>query len=381
VRKALVLSLCMMLLFAGLIATGQKRSQSTKRLRNKLETVRDARQDAIEKLRRTKKEVKAVAGDIAKVDERLGSVNDQLEETTIKLDTGQVEQKRLAGELEVATKELDSTRELVIDHLETMYMYQRENVLEALLTSKSLSQVAERKFVFQEIAEQDRELMGDFKKAFETVATKKKRTDELVAEIARLAAYQEEKQQELEIVREAKSEALADLRDQQDKLEDLVRQLDAEENSIEAQIAAYNRRVATGGAVKLPAFTGRFSRPVNARMGSGFGMRFHPILKRNRMHKGIDFAAKHGAPIYAAAGGVVISASYGRGYGNHVIIDHGGGISTLYAHCSRMSVSSGQRVKRGQAIAAVGSTGLSTGPHLHWEVRVNGQAVNPMGRF
>ena len=113
-------------------------------------------------------------------------------------------------------------------------------------------------------------------------------------------------------------------------------------------------------------------------MTSGFGMRYHPILHITRMHTGCDFGAPIGTTIHAAAAGIVIHSSYMNGYGNVVIIDHGGGISTVYAHCSRIVVSDGQSIKRGQYIANVGSTGLSTGPHLHFEVRVNGHPVNPL---
>jgi murein DD-endopeptidase MepM/ murein hydrolase activator NlpD len=108
-------------------------------------------------------------------------------------------------------------------------------------------------------------------------------------------------------------------------------------------------------------------------------MRFHPILRVNRLHTGVDFAAPHGTPIRAAADGIVISASYLRGYGNTVILQHGGNMQTVYAHCSGFSVGAGQTVKRGQVIASVGSTGYSTGPHLHFEVRLNGRPVNPRG--
>src|SRR4029077_5616064 len=106
----------------------------------------------------------------------------------------------------------------------------------------------------------------------------------------------------------------------------------------------------------LPPYRGgRFMQPVSGRMTSSFGMRFHPILHITRMHSGCDFGAPIGAPIRAAAGGVVIHSSYMSGYGNVVIIDHGGGLSTVYAHCSRIVVSDGQKVKRGQYIANVGS--------------------------
>src|SRR5207245_1044862 len=97
-----------------------------------------------------------------------------------------------------------------------------------------------------------------------------------------------------------------------------------------------------------------------------------------RMHTGVDIGAGYGSPIYAAASGEVIFAGYMRGYGNTVIIDHGGGVSTLYGHCSALLVHEGQGVSKGENIARVGSTGMATGPHLHWEVRRNGTPVNPM---
>ncbi|WBH15149.1 M23 family metallopeptidase [Sphingomonas radiodurans] len=128
------------------------------------------------------------------------------------------------------------------------------------------------------------------------------------------------------------------------------------------------------GQSKRQGFMGM---PVSGRISSTFGMRRHPLLGFLRMHKGLDLAAPHGTPIYAPIEGRVAMAGRNRGYGNFVKLDHGGGIASGYGHMSRFAVSAGQRVSRGQIIGYVGSTGLSTGPHLHWEVWKNGTNVNP----
>ncbi len=114
------------------------------------------------------------------------------------------------------------------------------------------------------------------------------------------------------------------------------------------------------------------------KLTSGFGMRTHPITGRRRGHKGIDLAAPTGTPIYATADGLVSRASWFSTYGLYVSIEHGGELQTRYAHMSRLNVALGQRVKKGEIIGFVGSTGRSTGPHLHYEVRVRGDAVNPV---
>jgi murein DD-endopeptidase MepM/ murein hydrolase activator NlpD len=119
--------------------------------------------------------------------------------------------------------------------------------------------------------------------------------------------------------------------------------------------------------------------PVAARITSGFGMRYHPILHFGRMHKGIDFGAHYGQPIVAAADGQVVRAGWAGGYGRQVRLAHGGAMGTSYSHMSRIIVEPGSLVRQGQVIGYVGSTGLSTGPHLHYEVYRGGVAVNPMG--
>jgi murein DD-endopeptidase MepM/ murein hydrolase activator NlpD len=169
--------------------------------------------------------------------------------------------------------------------------------------------------------------------------------------------------------------------------EQVVAQLEADNASIAAMI---QRIMAQRRAQELAARranprwvrpfmgTGRFMWPVAGVITSPFGARMHPILGRYTNHHGIDFGAPMGAPIYAPDNGEVIYAGWYGGYGKVVIIDHGGDITTLFGHTSRYEVEAGARVRKGQVIAYVGSTGMSTGPHLHFEVRRNGAAINPM---
>ena len=172
------------------------------------------------------------------------------------------------------------------------------------------------------------------------------------------------------------------------KQNDLLAQLKARKSEFESQIVALQRqsdslaaqlRGRQAGQSLVPSGHGVLAVPIpGAPITSGFGPRVHPIYGDVRMHTGIDFGASYGTPIHAAADGVVVSAGPLGGYGNATVIDHGNGLATLYAHQSSIVVAPGQSVRRGQIIGYVGCTGLCTGPHLHFEVRVRGTPVDPM---
>lgn len=170
-------------------------------------------------------------------------------------------------------------------------------------------------------------------------------------------------------VREAQAETLANGDERFRELFASWTSLDSLSSSIDTQPVVVERPT-----VSVPSLT-----PVNgARMSSSFGYRNHPVRGGRRMHKGVDLAAPTGTPVYATADAIVDLARWGRGYGLYIKLDHGADLETRYAHLSRLAVAPGDRVEKGDVIGYVGSTGWSTGPHLHYEVRVNGVAVDPI---
>jgi murein DD-endopeptidase MepM/ murein hydrolase activator NlpD len=151
-------------------------------------------------------------------------------------------------------------------------------------------------------------------------------------------------------------------------------QLERDIQAYEAEQEAARRAAGIAGPSTAP---GALDWPVHGTITSPFGYRQNPFGGGVEFHQGLDIAAPMGTTIEAAAGGTVIQAGWFGGYGNFIVIDHGGGMSTGYGHCSQIFVSVGQKVQKGQAIGAVGSTGVSTGPHVHFEVRLNGKPVDP----
>jgi murein DD-endopeptidase MepM/ murein hydrolase activator NlpD len=163
----------------------------------------------------------------------------------------------------------------------------------------------------------------------------------------------------------------------------LLAEYDAQIEEIEGEIAALEKEQASikkliaQQAKALGSAPGSLARPVPGAITSGFGPRIHPIYGYSLMHTGVDMSGGSGQAIVSASSGTVIFVGVKGGYGNTIMIDHGGGLVTLYAHQSKYAVSAGQSVKRGQTIGYVGSTGVSTGPHLHFEVRIGGNPVDP----
>lgn len=364
-------------------AQSSRRRRSTggpTRLKSKLNTVREKKNQLRQELKRTKAAAVEVKEDIHVVDARLERIEDELDRTTAKLSDNQSEQRALATRLDGMNKRLAEVRQQVRKRLRRVYLRNDGNVVSALVGTSNVSDLLSRQQVAEAVVRRDRKMFDEYRRIMADVERRKKRKDQLVSEIRDLKGRQLNHQGRLKDTRNDKKELLDDLRSKQERIRRAIAQFDAEESNIVAQIAAFARRPRRAGSKPLPPMVGRFQRPANGPITSGFGMRYHPILHYNRMHKGVDIGAPSGSAIYAAADGEVISARYSSSYGNVIILAHGSGLTTVYAHCSRISVSVGQAVRRGQRIGSVGSTGLAKGPHLHWEVYQNGRAVNPLGR-
>ncbi len=335
---------------------------------------------------------------IAGIDENLGQIEAGLAQLTTKVTAVEQDLADARGRLDKLRAELKLKREQLAEAEARLLAQQKAfeqrivltykasdlSYLDVLLNSTSFEDLVSRLRVVQDMIGGENDLVGQLEATRNEVEAERDAVQQDETEAARLASQLEEKRSELAALKAAQEaqrlevvQARAAKRDKLKAVEHNLGQLRREEDNLLAQ----SRRLTgiingnSGGGHG----TGSMVWPTHGTVVSGFGWRMHPILHTRRMHTGIDIAAGMGTAIVAADAGKVIYATWMSGYGNTTIIDHGGGISTLYAHQSSIRVSFGETVGKGELIGYVGSTGFSTGPHLHFEVRVNGSPVDPMG--
>ncbi|MCX7598035.1 MAG: peptidoglycan DD-metalloendopeptidase family protein [Armatimonadetes bacterium] len=356
----------------GVIASAHARSSLWRKLRD----IRANRAAIQRQLREVKREQRETQSELA-------AAQQALEQARARLRKARAQLRHTRKQLEVVRRRLEVTEDKLVRHrrafserILALYRSNAPTPLAVVLNVSSFEEMANRARFVSLVAEQDQKLLR------ELVALEKQleaRHAELRQLEARQAAHQAEVHYQAAQVaaQERRTErALQAILADRQRLEQELAEMEAESRRIEAMLAALQR--GTGGRRYAGAWSGSLLRPVSGPVVSGFGMRFHPILHYYRMHTGVDMHAPYGAPVRAADKGMVVFAGWRGGYGKCVIIDHGSGVATLYAHLSGIAVGEGQVVSRGEVIGAVGSTGLSTGPHLHFEVRRYGAPVNPL---
>ncbi len=278
--------------------------------------------------------------------------------------------------------ELDERSRLFRDRAAALYEAGGISYLDILLNANSFSDFLQRMEISQTMFEYDKTRMEKIKEVRNRLETDKERIVTARAEqtVKRDELSVKEQEQKKQIA--ALNTVLAEINQNIETMEAMEAQLEAEQKRIQELIRSREQQQKSDGS--LGTYSGGamvWPTPSTRYITSEYGWRVHPILGTNRFHSGVDIGAWQGADILSANSGTVIFSGVNGGYGNCLIIDHGGGIKTLYGHCSKLLVANGERVSAGQKVAYVGSTGLSSGPHLHYEVYVNGSTVDPMSYY
>lgn len=328
----------------------------------------------------TQNEINSLLAEIDKVVVEKNQTQSKLQEKEDELlETGK--------QLDDAEIRVEKRDELLQSRMRLMYTNGFVSYLDVLLSANSFGDFLDRFDALQTILNSDKDILDAHKKDKELIEEKKAQVEIQFAEIQDLFHELELKQADL-IKKEAEKEVLiASYNQNLNELASTLEQLEVISEEQEKLLLALATRVSKLNAEKKriqnPYTGGKLGMPIDSkyRVTSNFGTRIHPITGKKHTHTGIDFGAPSGTPIYAAESGVVIVSQSWSGYGNCIIVDHGNGLWTLYAHIRNggLLVSVGDTVKKGDKIAEVGSTGNSTGPHLHFEVRKNEVAVNPGG--
>jgi len=251
-----------------------------------------------------------------------------------------------------------------------VYKSRSGGVLDILFASRSMSDFINRTYYFGRIIGRDVQLINGVKQQVERINSAKARLESANSEIKDSLSVIETEKKEISRSEVEKQRNYQVLRGRRQEYEQRVRELEANSLEIERFIRARGKSTAIS--------SGKFGWPINGRITSGFGYRRNPLWGGLSLHTGIDIAAPYGKPISCADSGEVIYSGWWSGYGKAVVIDHGRGYTTVYGHMSRLIAQVGQKVEKGTVIGLVGSTGFSTGPHLHFEIRYNGKPVNPL---
>ena len=316
-----------------------------------------------ERLRQIQEELRVATAEYKEVKGQLDSVEDKISDNTELL-------QKTEADLKVKNKKLQQ-------RVRDIYINGQISYVDVLFGAKDFADLMTRMDVLKRIIKHDYDLIMKVKEEKATVENTRAQLEKDKAEAEVLVTDAQAKKAKVE---DKESE-------QQVLLDQAIYDRDTSERMYEEIMAASQEvanmirrsQMSSAGYSGAPAGAGGMIWPISGPITSEFGWRTHPIFGTARFHSGLDIGGDYGMPIYAAASGTVIYAGWISGYGNAVIIDHGGGVTTLYGHNDSLNVSEGENVDQGQVIAMCGSTGNSTGPHCHFEVRENGEPVSPYG--
>ncbi len=332
-------------------------------------------EDANEELNDVQDELSENLQQVKKLDDRIAESQTELDELNTKITKLQNSIEKVEEELNLVEEKYNEQKEVLEQRLVIMYEAGDMQYLDVILSSKSISEFLSNYFLITELTKYDTELLEEMEQKKNTIELSKTKLDKDREQLGIIKQNQTKTAKILENTKSVRENYISKLSNQEKEIQSKIDEYNARFTEINQEILALAMEGLDtkyiGGELAWPV-------PGYTRISSKYGMRTHPITGVYKLHTGTDISAPMGANFIAANDGIVIKAGYNSAYGNMVIIDHGGGISTLYAHGSAILVQVGQIVKRGEAILKVGSTGYSTGPHAHFEVRIDGVVTDPM---
>lgn len=335
---------------------------------------------------------------IGSVSEQLRQIEEQLRQATAEL--GTIKEQRVAVENDItlnerqlaeAQKRLEGRESVFYKRVRDIYINGRLSYLDVVIGSKDFSDFANRLEVLKRIIDSDITLINEIKKERSEIEAHKQKLEADRAKLVELEKAAVAKQAEIEQKKAERNVVLQKAQNDRATAMQAIEELNASSAQVSAMLkerqaaraaaaaAAAQSSGGQGASDNWVQGTGQLGWPVSGEITSPYGYRVHPIWGTTIYHSGIDIGVDEGTPVHAADGGVVVWSGWMGGYGYAVVIDHGNGLSTLYGHNSELAVDEGQSVAKGQVISYAGSTGNSTGPHVHFEVRANGDPVDPMG--
>ncbi|MBU4292438.1 MAG: peptidoglycan DD-metalloendopeptidase family protein [Actinobacteria bacterium] len=382
---AILIALAIFISFNSLTYLTPRSSLYSENLEEELDKVKNQKEQTQKEIEEAKKaeasyikQVNQVEGNLIKALAELDDLSAKLADKKREVDKITIELVIKGKELADLEKELTEKISLLNGRMAEIYKKKNYNLIELLFETDSFIRLFSKFKLMNLLAKQDLEIMQDIKfkrdstiNIKENIAELKSKEKSEKEKIEKLVSDAEQKKKEVEGIYTEKKSLLSQTRANKNALIAMEKQLEAKEAEITKKLEA----------LRYGNAPGKLTFPTKGILTSGFGNRISPISGTMRFHAGIDIGCNSGTPVVAAASGEVVQAGYMGGYGYAVIIYHGGGFSTVYGHLSKFAVSTGQKVQRNQIIGYVGSTGYATGPHLHFEVRINGVLQNPLNFF
>lgn len=335
----------------------------------------------------------ALTGDVVELDSQMSEVSNDLLEVQNLLDTKEAELEKTTKELAQAKIDVEKQYEDMKLRIKFMYENGTMSYIQILLSSGSFSELLNKAEYIEQVSEYDRNMLQTYQDNRDKITRLEKDLKDQKEVLEQVKGDVEAKQTEMAgLISDKQSEIEgyeSDIQNKEEAIKEyeaMIAEQDSTIKALEASVAAAKAKRAqmtvsdnSANAADQPHYGGAFVWPAPSytRISDDYGYRTHPILGIQQFHSGVDMAAPSGSSILAAADGTVVAATYNATMGNYVMIDHGNGLYTIYMHASALYVSSGQSVSAGSTIAAVGSTGRSTGAHLHFSVRQNGSYVSP----